>query len=205
MIVTTGNVDVSSYMTQHTGITNMHLTGSDITYENIVYGSTLEEKDKGKKTLSKVNKKPFTTELGNVTPFIIHPGTWSSSEIKYQARKIVTAKLNNNGFNCIAAQVVVLPKGWKNTNKLVSAIKNQLSKEKGFALPAVNESDQIRSIVFLKLQKHLMRLSSFSFQMAVVNSMLEKVFPTTIKKRLLQAQLLALNTFMKWRRLMAFQ
>ena len=130
MIVTTGNVDVSSYMTQHTGITNMHLTGSDITYENIVYGSTLEEKDKGKKTLSKVNKKPFTTELGNVTPFIIHPGTWSSSEIKYQARKIVTAKLNNNGFNCIAAQVVVLPKGWKHTNKLVSAIKNQLSKEK---------------------------------------------------------------------------
>jgi acyl-CoA reductase-like NAD-dependent aldehyde dehydrogenase len=102
MIVTTGNVDVSSYMTQHTGVTNMHLTGSDITYENIVYGSTLKEKDKGKKTLPKVNKKPFTTELGNVTPFIIHPGTWTSSEIKYQARKIVTAKLNNNGFNCIA-------------------------------------------------------------------------------------------------------
>ena len=26
MIVTTGNVDVSSYMTQHQGVTNMHLT-----------------------------------------------------------------------------------------------------------------------------------------------------------------------------------
>ncbi|MDB4237578.1 hypothetical protein N9825_01265, partial [Acidimicrobiia bacterium] len=47
MIVTTGDVDVSSYMTQHVGVTNMHLTGSDVTYENIVYGSTLTDNDKG--------------------------------------------------------------------------------------------------------------------------------------------------------------
>ena len=130
MIVTTGDTEISSYMTNHLGITNMHLTGSDKTYEKIVYGSVLPEKDKGKKTLIKRNKKPFTTELGNVTPFIIHPGNWSSGEIKYQARKIVTAKLNNNGFNCIAAQVIVVPKGWKHTEKLVEAIKKQLSNEK---------------------------------------------------------------------------
>ena len=130
MIVTTGDTEISSYMTNHLGITNMHLTGSDKTYEKIVYGSVLQEKDKGKKTLTKRNKKPFTTELGNVTPFIIHPGNWSSGEIKYQARKIVTAKLNNNGFNCIAAQVIVLPKGWKHSEKLVEAIKKQLSNEK---------------------------------------------------------------------------
>ena len=130
MIVTTGDTEISSYMTNHLGITNMHLTGSDKTYEKIVYGSVLQEKDKGKKTLTKRNKKPFTTELGNVTPFIIHPGNWSSGEIKYQARKIVTAKLNNNGFNCIAAQVIVVPKGWKHSEKLVEAIKKQLSNEK---------------------------------------------------------------------------
>ena len=130
MVVTTGDINVSSYMTAHSGITNMHLTGSDKTYENIVYGSTLNEKDKGKKTLSKKNKKPFTTELGNVTPFIIHPGKWTTSEIKYQARKIVTAKLNNNGFNCIAAQVIVLPKNWKQSQQLVEAIKKQLATEK---------------------------------------------------------------------------
>ena len=130
MVVTTGDINVSSYMTNHSGVTNMHLTGSDKTYENIVYGKTLNEKDKGKKTLPKINKKPFTTELGNVTPFIVHPGKWSTAEIKYQARKIVTAKLNNNGFNCIAAQVIVLPKNWKQTEKLVNAIKNQLALEK---------------------------------------------------------------------------
>jgi aldehyde dehydrogenase (NAD(P)+) len=89
-----------------------------------------KKKIKVKKHSLKKIKKPFTTELGNVTPFIIHPGNWSSSEIKYQARKIVTAKLNNNGFNCIAAQVIVIPKGWKHSDKLVEAIKKQLANEK---------------------------------------------------------------------------
>ena len=146
MVVTTGDINVSSYMTAHSGITNMHLTGSDKTYENIVYGSTLNEKDKGKKTLSKKNKKPFTTELGNVTPFIIHPGKWTTSEIKYQARKIVTAKLNNNGFNCIAAQVIVLPKNWKQSQQLVEAIKKQLATEKDRLAYYPNSTETLKQL-----------------------------------------------------------
>lgn len=146
MVVTTGDINVSSYMTAHSGITNMHLTGSDKTYENIVYGSTLSQKDKGKKTLSKKNKKPFTTELGNVTPFIIHPGNWSNSEIKFQARKIVTAKLNNNGFNCIAAQVIVLPKNWKLSQQLVEAIKKQLATEKDRLAYYPNSTENLKRL-----------------------------------------------------------
>ena len=78
--------------------------------------------------LNKTNKKPIFTELGNVTPIIVHPGKWSNSEIKFQARKIVTAKLNNSGFNCIAAQVIVLPKGWSSNEKLKKYIKQYLKK-----------------------------------------------------------------------------
>ena len=59
MVVTTGDINVSSYMTAHSGITNMHLTGSDKTYENIVYGSTLNEKDKGKKHYLRKIKSPL--------------------------------------------------------------------------------------------------------------------------------------------------
>lgn len=146
LIVTQGDIDISKYMTEHSGITNMHLTGSDKTYENIVYGHTLTENEKGKKTLKKINKKSFTTELGNVTPFIIHPGKWSSSEIKYQARKIVTAKLNNNGFNCISAQIVVLPKTWKHTPALVSEIKKQLKKESDRLAYYPNSSEKLQSL-----------------------------------------------------------
>jgi len=126
MVVTKGTTDESKYMVNHKGINHIHLTGSDETYENIVYGKKLTNKDKKLKTLNKKNKISFSSELGNVTPIIIHPGNWSNSEIKHQARKIVTAKLNNGGFNCISAQVVVLPEGWKHTNKLMKYIKHYM-------------------------------------------------------------------------------
>ena len=126
MIITKGDMEASEYLTIHDGFQQTHLTGSNYTYENIVYGRTLSEKERSLKTLSKMNKKPITSELGNVTPIIVHPGNWSRSEIKHQAKKIVTAKLNNSGFNCIAAQVIVLPKGWKHTTKLKTDIKRYL-------------------------------------------------------------------------------
>ena len=130
IIVTTGNIDESRYMATHPGINHIHLTGSDKTYEDIVYGRELTLKEKKTKTLSKLNNKPITSELGNVTPIIIHPGKWTTSDIKYQARKIVTAKLNNNGFNCIAAQVVVLPDGWGQTDTLIKFVKHYMNKAK---------------------------------------------------------------------------
>ena len=130
IIVTTGNIDESKYMASHPGINHIHLTGSDKTFEDIVYGRELTEKERKSKSLTKINNKPITSELGNVTPIIIHPGKWSTSDIKYQARKIVTAKLNNNGFNCIAAQIVVLPDGWGQTDTLIKYVKNYMSKAK---------------------------------------------------------------------------
>ena len=128
MIITEGDMEASKYLAQHEGFHHTHLTGSNFTYENIVYGKILNDKERSVKTLPKVNKKPITTELGNVTPIIVHPGNWSRSEIKHQAKKIVTAKLNNSGFNCIAAQVIVLPKDWKHTQKLKDDILFYLKK-----------------------------------------------------------------------------
>ena len=128
VIVSTGNVDESKYMANHQGVDHIHLTGSDKTFEEIVYGRHLNDKERKLKNLPKLNTKNITSELGNVTPIIIHPGNWSTSDIKYQARKIVTGKLNNNGFNCIAAQVVVLPDGWGQTDTLIKYIKFYMNK-----------------------------------------------------------------------------
>ena len=130
VIVSTGNVDESKYMANHQGVDHIHLTGSDKTFEEIVYGRHLNDKERKLKNLPKLNTKNITSELGNVTPIIIHPGNWSTSDIKYQARKIVTGKLNNNGFNCIAAQVIVLPDGWGQTDTLIKYIKFYMNKAK---------------------------------------------------------------------------
>ena len=126
--VVNGDIPTSKYLTEHRSIDAIHLTGSNYTYENIVYGRVLNDKERKLSQLSKSNKKPIFTELGNVTPIIVHPGKWSNSEIKFQARKIVTAKLNNSGFNCIAAKVIVLPKGWRSNDKLKKYIKHYLKK-----------------------------------------------------------------------------
>ena len=126
--VINGGIPTAKYLAGHRSIDSIHLTGSNYTYEDIVYGRVLNDKERKLSFLNKLNKKPIFTELGNVTPIIIHPGKWTNAELKFQARKIVTAKLNNSGFNCIAAQVVVLPKGWRSNDKLKKYIKHYLNK-----------------------------------------------------------------------------
>ena len=63
IIVTTGNIDESKYMTKHPGINHIHLTGSDKTFEDIVYGRELTDNERKSKTTSKINNKPITSEL----------------------------------------------------------------------------------------------------------------------------------------------
>ncbi len=128
MVITKGSLEESKYMSSHNGIDHIHLTGSDETYENIVYGKKLTDEEKKLKSLNKINNKSFSSELGNVTPIIIHPGKWTNNELKFQARKIVTAKLNNGGFNCISAQIVILPDSWKHTDKLIKYVKYYMNK-----------------------------------------------------------------------------
>ncbi len=159
IIVTNGNINESKYMATHPGINHIHLTGSDKTYEDIVYGKELTGNERSIKTVTKINSKTITSELGNVTPIIIHPGKWSTSDIKYQARKIVTGKLNNNGFNCIAAQVVVLPDGWGHTDTLIKYVKYYMNKVKD---RKAYYPDSIERLTKLEKDKSYERVNSLS-------------------------------------------
>lgn len=159
LVITKGDIEASNYMSNHSGVSQIHLTGSNFTYEQIVYGRKLTEKERTLKALPKLNKKSITSELGNITPFIIHPGNWTKSEIKYQARKIVTAKLNNSGFNCIAAQVIVLPKDWRHTEQLKEFIKYYMKKvgDTTSYYPGANEN-----LKYLKSKKNYEQLNNDS-------------------------------------------
>ena len=123
LTIVKGDAELGKYLTNHQGISHIHLTGSSNTYENIVYGKKLSEKEIGSKSIKKINNKSITTELGNVTPVVVVPDKWSTSDIKIQAKKIATAKLQNAGFNCIAAQVIVLDKNWIQKDQLIDEVK----------------------------------------------------------------------------------
>ena len=109
--VVSGGAEVGEYVVRHDGIDEVHITGSAATHDAIVWGvgdQAVERRRRGAPLLA----KPITSELGGVGPVIIVPGPWSAGDLRYQAEHVVTMKLHNAGCNCVAAQVLVLPREW---------------------------------------------------------------------------------------------
>ena len=102
-----GGAEVGKALCTHPLVDEIHITGSDRTFNAIVADGVT---------------KPITAELGNVSPTIVVPGPWNEADFRFQAEQIVTQKLHNDGFNCIAAQVLVLPRDWDGTPKLLTQI-----------------------------------------------------------------------------------
>ncbi len=120
-----GGPEIGQYLCASDAIDEIHITGSDATHDAIVFG--LGEEGAARKRAGKaLLQKPITSELGNVSPTIVVPGEWSAADFRFQAENIVTQKLHNNGFNCIASQVLVLPQDWAGTPRLVAAIEGLL-------------------------------------------------------------------------------
>lgn len=120
-----GGADVGQYLTAHEGIDEIHITGSYKTHDMIVYGSG-EEGRARKQRDEPILNKPMTSELGGVGPTIVLPGPWGDADLRYQAEHIVTQKMHNGGFNCIAAQVLVLPDEWDQASLLLDAIRTTI-------------------------------------------------------------------------------
>ncbi len=106
-----GGSAVGQYLTDHPLVDDIQLTGSDKTFETIVYGGG-EQGQKNKAEDHRINSKPVTGELGNVTPVIVIPGDWKESDFDYQADNILCMLSIFNGYTCAAARVLILPKFW---------------------------------------------------------------------------------------------
>ncbi|MEV6297532.1 aldehyde dehydrogenase family protein [Streptomyces sp. NPDC051896] len=119
-----------AYLTTHDGVDSIHVTGSDRTHDGIVWG-TDEHAERRRREDTPLTDKPLTSELGGVSPCIVVPGPWSKADFRFQAEHIVTSKMNNSGHNCIAGQVLVLPRSWPGTEPLLEEIRRLLR-----ALPA---------------------------------------------------------------------
>lgn len=116
-----GGAEVGAYLTSHEGIEEIHVTGSHLTHDAIVYGPG-GEGQKRKETKKPLLTKPITSELGGCSPTIVVPGPWTDADIRYHAEHIATQKYHNAGFNCIASQVLVLPEEWQQSAKLLDAV-----------------------------------------------------------------------------------
>jgi acyl-CoA reductase-like NAD-dependent aldehyde dehydrogenase len=127
MRVIKGGRSLCTYAAHRPLVDNLHMTGSDRTFNAIVYGNG-EEGTKNKKKDHKILHIPMTGELGCVTPIIIVPGKWSESQFHYQAKNIVTMLGFNSGFSCCAPRVLIMPKGWDGSLKLMNLIRDYMKK-----------------------------------------------------------------------------
>ncbi len=120
-----GDALVGGHLANHPGVDTLHITGSDRTYDAIVFGSGPDGADR-KRRDEPVLDKPFTAELGNLTPIIVVPGRWSGTELDYHAENITTMLTNNAGFNCTTSRVIVTAAGWPQRAALLDRIRRRL-------------------------------------------------------------------------------
>ena len=106
-----GGADVGEYLCQHESVDEIHITGSDRTHDAIVFGVG-EEGARRKAENDPRNTKRITSELGNVSPVIIMPGSWTEADLRFHAENVATQMTNNAGFNCNAAKVLIMHEGW---------------------------------------------------------------------------------------------
>jgi len=121
-----GGAPEGAYLTGHELVDDIHITGSARTHDAIVFGSGAEGARR-KAERRPLLTKPVTSELGGVSPTIVVPGPWTEADIGFQAEHLASQKLHNDGYNCIASQVLVLPSGWSGTDKLIGALRSTLA------------------------------------------------------------------------------
>lgn len=122
---TYGPASVASQCINHPAMDELHMTGSDRTYNMIQWGyprGPTAEQHTPKVTRS------FTAELGACTPYIVCPGQWSERQLREWARSIVSMKVHNAGCNCVAPQILVTSKSWAQRDRFLDLIREEFSR-----------------------------------------------------------------------------
>jgi acyl-CoA reductase-like NAD-dependent aldehyde dehydrogenase len=122
-----GGPEEGAYLVHHAGIDEIHLTGSDRTYDQIVWGPSGPQQEARKARNEPLVTKPVTAELGNVSPVLIVPGPYNDRQLAFQTASIAGAVAFNASFNCNSAKVLVTPKGWSSRAALLAAITRALA------------------------------------------------------------------------------
>ena len=122
-----GDGPAGAYLTEHPLVEELHITGARATHDAIVWGPGAEG-EANRKAGTPKNPRPMTSELGAVCPTIVVPGPWNTADVRFQAEHIATMKLHNSGFNCVAVQSLILPKGWSQTEALMSELASVMAR-----------------------------------------------------------------------------
>ncbi len=108
-----GGAAEGGHLVRHQHVDEVHITGSDTTYDAIVWGPPGPDREKRKANKAPLVRKKITSELGSVSPVIITPGPYTDKELRYMAKDIAGYFTMNASCLCCAAKIIVVPKGWE--------------------------------------------------------------------------------------------
>ena len=123
--VTSGAADVGAYLAHHPEVDTVHITGNVASHDALVFGPGAEGARR-RHARQPLLTKPVTSELGGVGPVVVVGGRWSDAALRAQAENVATQRLHNSGFNCIASQVVVLPRSWPQADRFLEHLRRAL-------------------------------------------------------------------------------
>jgi acyl-CoA reductase-like NAD-dependent aldehyde dehydrogenase len=117
-----GGEKEGSLLCNHPQVSAVHLTGSEATYNAIMW-----QGQEPKKGVEPPFTKPVDAELGCVTPYIIVPGKWSRSDMEYHAENVITGLTQNAGHNCLAAEILVTDAAWPQRELFLEILRGRLA------------------------------------------------------------------------------
>jgi acyl-CoA reductase-like NAD-dependent aldehyde dehydrogenase len=122
-----GGGEIGAHLANHPEVDTLHVTGSDRTYDAIVWGgASSADRMRRKAAGERLNTRPFTAELGCVTPVLVVPGPWSAGDMEFHARQVAGMVANNASFNCVAAKVLVTAYDWLQRRVFLEKVESAL-------------------------------------------------------------------------------
>lgn len=117
-----GGADTGGHAAHHAGVDEVHITGSLAAHQRIVWGPPGADCDERRRVNRPLLSKPITSELGNVTPWIVLPGKYSERQLDFQAENVAAMIVNNASFNCIALKLIVTWREWPQRRRFLDKI-----------------------------------------------------------------------------------
>lgn len=122
-----GGANEGAWLCAHPAIHEIHVTGSDKTFDAILFGAGAEQAQRKREHQPRLTKR-VTGELGNVTPLIIVPGPWTTSDLEYQAENVASWLYENAGCSCNSPRVIVQHAEWSLRDAFLDALRAQFRK-----------------------------------------------------------------------------
>jgi hypothetical protein len=122
-----GGADVGAAAIDSSRVDEVHITGSIYSHDAIVWGPPGVERERRQRENDPLLKKPITSELGNVSPWIVIPADYTQKQLRFQAESVASSITNNASFNCVATKMILTSKHWPQREQFLDLLEGVLA------------------------------------------------------------------------------